>query len=123
YAMSAAVVTVFALGTGAYKSEHNPTLPRSALGVLATILLAVGLTVGGLAPRLMHSYGWADGGSSAPQHGLIETARAFLREVLYGEHPGKPNGAQPGAPTGVTARTPANYGVPDDAVPIDALTH
>lgn len=116
YAMSAAVVTVFALGTGAYKSERNPTLPRSALGVLATILLAIGLTVGGLAPRLMRTFGWADGGNGAPQHGLLETARAFLREVLYDEHPGAP-GPPAGAPNGPRpgVRT-AHDAVPDDTV-------
>jgi len=112
YAMSAAVVTVFALGTGAYQSERNPTLPRSALGVLATILLAIGLTVGGLAPRLMRTFGWADGGNGAPQHGLLETARAFLREVLYGEHPGAP-GPPAGAHPGVQTK---RYGVPDNGV-------
>jgi len=120
---------VFALSTGAYTSERKPSLPRSILGVLATILLAVGLTVGGLAPRLMRSYGWGDGGGDGASHrGLLETARAFVREVLYGEHPGPP-GALPGAlPTPVP--TPAgklnapdgshrpveitNYGVPSD---------
>jgi hypothetical protein len=119
YAMSAAVVTVFALATGAYKSERNPSLPRSVLGVLATILLAIGLTVGGLAPRLMRTYGWADGGNGAPQHGLLETARAFLREVLYGEHPGAPGppagaprpGAHPAVQTGIPAD---DYGVPNN---------
>jgi hypothetical protein len=105
YAMSAAVVTVCALATGAYRSERTPSLPRSILGVLATVLLAVGLTVGGLAPRLMRSFGWSDGtGSGAgnsPQHGLVETARAFLREILYGERPLPGNPGPPAPPTGL----------------------
>ncbi len=132
YAMSAAVVTVFALGSGAYKSARDPSLPRSTLGVLATILLAIGLTVGGLAPRLMHSFGWGEGGNGAsqhaPQHGLVETARAFLREVLYDEHPG--NNDHPGAPPGLpgTPNGPrpgvqtTKYGVPDGALPGNSNT-
>jgi hypothetical protein len=101
YAMSAAVVTIFALASGAYRPERKPTLPRSILGVLATVLLAVGLTVGGLAPRLMRSFGWSDGPGigtgngvgNSPQHGLVETARAFLREILYRERPVQQNPA------------------------------
>jgi hypothetical protein len=106
YTASAAVVTCFALASGAYRSDRKPTLPRSILGVLVTILLAVGLTVGGLAPRMMRSFGWSDGtGSGAgnsPDHGLVETARAFLREILYGERPGPPAPPPglPGAPNG-----------------------
>ena len=118
YAMSTAVLTVFALASGAYKAERSATLPRSVMGVLATILLAAGLTVGGLVPRMMHSRGW---GEIVAQHDLIETARAFLRELLYGERPsppGAPDGL-PGAPNPLKAsrRTgggPDNYGVPDD---------
>src|SRR5205814_3587150 len=83
--------------TGAYKPERDPSLPRSILGVLATMLLAIGLTVGGLAPRLMRSYGWGDGAGGTKPRGLIETARAFVREILYGEHPGQA-GLAAGAP-------------------------
>ena len=119
YAMSLAVVTVCALASGAYRSERTPTLPRSILGVLATVLLAVGLTVGGLAPRLMRSFGWSDGAGSgavngagnSPQHGLVETARAFLREILYGERPGRP--PSPAGPTG----TPGTPGIPNGPNP------
>jgi len=106
YAASAAVVTVCALASGAYRSERTPSLPRSILGVLATVLLAVGLTMGGLAPRVMRSFGWSDGAGNgvgnSPQHGLVETARAFLKEILYGERPGPPAPPpeQPGAPNG-----------------------
>ena len=97
YAMSAAVVTIFALASGAYRSQRTPSLPRSILAVLATIALAVSLTVGGLAPRVMRSFGWGEGPSNPPEHGLVETVRAFLREIFYGERPGFPV-----APPGLT---------------------
>lgn len=130
YAMSAAVVTVFALASGAYRSERTPTLPRSIMGVLATLMLAVALTVGGLAPRLMRSFGWGDGPANA-EHGLVETVRAFLREIFYGERPGlaappAPPPGLPGAPNGpnpgVTTKTYSAPGslpgrLPDDGFP------
>ena len=107
YAASVAVVTVFALASGAYRSERRPTLPRSILGVAATVLLAVGLTVGGLAPRVMRSFGWSDrtgsGAGPGSEHGLVETARAFFREIFYGERPVPPG--QPAGPTGATGPT------------------
>ena len=47
--MSAAMLTVLALSVGAWQPGRPPTLPRAIMGVVATVLLAAGLTVGGLA--------------------------------------------------------------------------
>jgi hypothetical protein len=104
FAMCAAILTIFAMTSGAAESGRTQSLPRSMLGVLLTLVLAVSLTVGALVPRLLRRYGSGGGAEPSPGpsagHYMVDTARALLRELLYGERPGAPAGAMPGLPPG-----------------------
>jgi hypothetical protein len=92
-----AVLTVFSMATGAANAGRPPTLPKSIVGILATIVLAALMTLGG---------GGSGGGmfgvraaSGGGHPSLVETARAVLRELFYGETPGGRGGSGPAAPT------------------------
>ncbi len=71
-AMSAAFLTAFAMASGAAGAGRRQSLPRSILGVAMTLLLAVGLTVGGSPGVLARGAGWIwglnsrGGGGAAP---------------------------------------------------------
>jgi hypothetical protein len=102
FALGTSMLTVSSMASGAYVPGRPPSLPRSIVGVFATILLAVTLTVGGSPGFLFPSAGWswhdASGGKSSP--GIFESARALLRRLLYGEGP---LGPRPAADSGQAA--------------------
>ena len=79
-AMSAATLTVYALRTRAVEPRQPASLPRSVLGLLLTLVLAIGLTVGGMMPRFAgRGFGMGDGGTaSAPPPPGIPTRPAGL---------------------------------------------
>jgi hypothetical protein len=58
--MTAASLTLFAMTSGALRQERPRSLPQTLLGILLTIFLAAGLTVGGLRVR-----GYGGSGDSA----------------------------------------------------------
>jgi len=104
FALTAAIVTLFALVSGAVSDGPSPSLPRSVLGVAATILLGASLTVGGL--RMARGGdGSGDAGSgppgAGPPMGAVASAREVLKE-LFGDDDkgkdGKGNGDGPGKP-------------------------
>ena len=65
-AASAAILTVYAQSTRAVEPRRPPSLPRSVLGLLLTLVLAIGLTVGGLFPRFARrGLGFGDGGTAS----------------------------------------------------------
>src|SRR4051795_1664356 len=59
FVLAAAIVTLFAMVTGAVEDPRPPSMPRSAIGMAMTILLAAGLTVGGI--RASRGRGDGDG--------------------------------------------------------------
>jgi hypothetical protein len=85
-AAGAALATVFAIASGVLEPESRRPLPQAAFGAILTVLLASGLTMGGLSGRVIHR---PDLAWDAPAHkpGLVESLRAMLRHVLYGEQP------------------------------------
>ena len=91
-----AVLTVFSMATGAANAGRPPTLPKSIVGILATIVLAALMALGG--GRGGGMFG-VRGASGAGHPSLVETARAVLRELFYGETPGGRGGNGPEAPT------------------------
>jgi hypothetical protein len=98
-ATAAALLTIFAISAGAASAETQRKLPQSVFGVILTIVLASGLTVGGLSGRVIHHPRLAND-KSPETPGLIDSLRAILREVFYGEQPAaikdvtKPNTAK-----------------------------
>ena len=102
-----AVLTVFSMAAGAADAGRPPTLPKSFLGILATIVLASLITMG---------RGGAGGGafgvsrqSSAERPSLVETARMVLRQVFYGETPAVRSRGAPAVPQ---PPEPADTGAP-----------
>jgi hypothetical protein len=63
FAASAALATVFALVSRAVEPKPPKSMPRAFLGLALTVLLAIGLTIGGMIPNLMRGSG-GDGGSA-----------------------------------------------------------
>jgi hypothetical protein len=92
-----AVLTVFSMATGAADAGRPPTLPKSIVGILATIVLAALMTLGGRGSG--DGMFGVRGASGAGHPSLVETARAVLRELFYGETPGGRGGSGPAAPT------------------------
>ena len=108
-----AVLTVFSMATGAANAGRPPTLPKSIVGILATIVLASLMTLG-RGGSGAGGFGVGARGASGGQHpSLIETARAVLRELFYGETPARGGGNAPAAPqVPETANTGASGGFP-----------
>lgn len=80
-AMGAALLTIFAISGGAADGDRPRELPRSMLGVVLTILLAAGMTIGGMSGSVRRH------GGNAKSPDLVEDSRALLRQLLYGEKP------------------------------------
>jgi hypothetical protein len=85
FVLSASIVTLFAMVSGAVEDSQPPSLPRSVIGMAMTVLLAAGLTVGGL--RVAGGRGSADGAGMGPGAGgrsAFASAKEILRD-LFGE--------------------------------------
>jgi hypothetical protein len=80
FCLSVAMVTFCALRAGAMRAATTSSLPRSILGFFLTLILAAGLTVGGLAGGLRSGSQW----HSPLQHrpGPFESARALLHNLF-----------------------------------------
>jgi hypothetical protein len=90
FVLSAAVITLFAMVSGAVEHMAPPSLPRSALGILATVLLAAGITVGG--NFLVRGRGWGDSFEGEATRGPAASAREVLKE-LFGDDKAGAQGA------------------------------
>lgn len=94
FALTAAIVTLFALVSGAVSDGPPPSLPRSVLGIAATIMLGASLTVGGLRmARGGGGSGSGDGSGGPPgtgqPMGAVASAREVLRELFGDDGKGK----------------------------------
>ena len=92
-----AVLTVFSMTTGAADAGRPPTLPKSIVGILATVVLAALLTIGGGGGAGGALIG-ARGGKDGERPGLMESARIVLKQLFYGETPGQRGTGGPAAP-------------------------
>lgn len=82
FVLSAAIVTLFAMVSGAVEQSPLPTLPRSAIGMAMTVLLAAGLTVGGIRATRGSGSGDGDGDGLGPGAAGARHAFASARDVL-----------------------------------------
>jgi hypothetical protein len=96
FVLSAAIVTLFAMVSGAVDDSRPPSLPRSIYGMAMTVLLAAGLTVGGL--RVMRGGRGDTNGDSGPGAavgpGAVASAKELLRDLFGDDAP--PAGAGAG---------------------------
>ena len=104
-ALTAAILTMFAITTGAATAERPSGLPQSILGIVLTILLATGITVGGMQGRLVRggkglgSEGNVPSDGKAADPGAAADARELMRDLLYGKKEAKGGNADlPGPP-------------------------
>jgi hypothetical protein len=86
FCLSAAMVTLCALRAGAFQVEAPRSLPRSILGFLVTLVLAAGLTVGGVATGI--TSGSTGRVSFQGRPGLLQSARALLHQLFEGSGEG-----------------------------------
>jgi hypothetical protein len=85
------MLTLASLKSAAYEARTERSLPRAILGLALTVILAAGLTVGGLAGRIQHSgpgWRWPFYHGAGP----VETARALLEKLLHGDQATQPKG-------------------------------
>jgi len=96
FVLSAAIVTLFAMVSGAVEDSRPPTLPRSVFGMAMAVLLAAGLTVGGLRVARGSGDGEGPGPGAGSGKGAIASAKEVLRD-LFGDEPAAPGERIPGA--------------------------
>ncbi|MCX6629660.1 MAG: hypothetical protein NTW28_18740, partial [Candidatus Solibacter sp.] len=88
-AAGAALATVFALATRAVEPKPPKSMPRAFLGLALTIVLAIGLTIGGMIPSFMRGPGGegsASGNSPAGQlPGMPGGGRQDLPDAAAGD--------------------------------------
>jgi hypothetical protein len=80
FCLSVAMVTFCALRAGAMRAATASSLPRSILGFFLTLILAAGLTVGGLAGGLRSGSHWQSPLQRRPSP--FESARALLHKLF-----------------------------------------
>ncbi len=90
-AMSAAMLTIFAVSRGSWEPGPPRTMPRSLQGLAATVILAALMTVGGMAPMIWRGSGAGPpGGDGTPRipygrryagPGALDSLRILLREL------------------------------------------
>jgi hypothetical protein len=85
-----ALATVFGLASRGIQPDKPPqSMPRAFLGLALTVLLAVGLTIGGMFPRFMHGRGGGDSdygySPAGPPPGMPGEGRDDLPDASAGE--------------------------------------
>ena len=90
FSLSTAMLTLASLSSGAYEPRKERSLPRSILGLVLTVILAAGLTVGGLAGHIQRGAGWHWGAGHGSR--LVQSARALLERLLNGDEADRPKG-------------------------------
>ena len=90
FSLTTAMLTFASLSSGAYEPQTNRSLPRSILGLVLTVILAAGLTVGGLAGHIQRGarWNWGAGNGSGP----VQSARSLLERLFNGGEADRPKG-------------------------------
>jgi hypothetical protein len=84
FCLGLAMLTLLLLMSGSAQPTPAANLPRAILGVLLTVILAAGLTVGGLMRGFAESYERAPFGSKK-RPGPAQTVRALMRKLARRE--------------------------------------
>lgn len=87
--LSLAMLTLLVLISGSAQTAPAASLPRAILGVLLTVILAAGLTVGGLARAPGQSFD-RDATGVKRRPGPVQTVRALMRKLAGREEPRGP---------------------------------
>jgi hypothetical protein len=82
--LALAMVTLLVLVSGSAQSAPMANLPRAILGVLLTVILAAGLTIGGLAHWPRQSYAHGPGGMKR-RPSPVQTVRELMRKLAERE--------------------------------------
>jgi hypothetical protein len=69
FAAGVALATVFALTTRGVQPKPPKSMPRAFLGLALTVLLAIGMTIGGMIPNMMRGPGGGDSATGDPPAG------------------------------------------------------
>lgn len=91
FSLSVAMLTLATLLAGVYGVERPASLPRSFLGVLLTVILAAGLTVGGLGFRFQGEGSGPSADSGSPSQSPIQSARELIRKLEEKDKEGGPS--------------------------------
>jgi hypothetical protein len=117
-AFSASVLTALAMVTGAHTPRSNPALPNSILGVILTMVLALGVTAVRYAAGESDTQG---GGRARPSASKKDPARAdprlprdgdFPGVILFAERPPRPDKLVVPAPARRRSGEPASRTIP-----------
>jgi len=103
--MGVALLTVFAISSGAWESARPPTMPRAIFAALLTMALAAGLTI--LATRFALRGGGSDVAGGQPLPGILAP------------QPGAPGGPSPTPPPGPATADSQQPGEPPPLDPSD----
>lgn len=109
FALAASITTLFAMVSGAAENGQPPSLPRSALAMAMTVVLAAGLTVGGLriARGRGNGSGSEDDGTGTSGHaGAVASAKEILKELFGDEDKPAGNGMYTPKPVFTPGITP-----------------
>jgi hypothetical protein len=98
--MSSAVLTVFAISAGAWTGYRQPSLPRSAFGLVLTLILATGLGIVGVAGGSGMGFGFGSGDGSG-------SIADLFKKGPTGEGAGKEKKSPPAARDAKTAQPKA----------------
>jgi hypothetical protein len=93
FCAAVAMLTLSSLAAGAYEPHAERNLPRSILGLALTVILAAGLTVGGLAGHIRQGRGPLWPWAWTHQAGPVQSARALLERLMHGDEAPQPKGS------------------------------
>jgi hypothetical protein len=89
FSLSVSMLTLATLLAGVVSAERPASLPRSLFGALLTVILAAGLTVGGLGFDFQDGDdGNADAEAPAVKRGPMQSAREIMRKMMEKDQPG-----------------------------------
>ena len=94
FTMTVAALTLFAMTSGVLPAERPRNLPQTLLGILLTIFLAAGVTIGGLGARLLRGNGSEGDSADGPPAATASNGKVASYQPRAAVGPG--DGSFPG---------------------------